>query len=119
LTNQLYTSQQQQEKDKSDETDEVAVATNERLFQLLLMLPIPTNQNDIDNGTFLFPPPSSFGGDAVGSDSDEDSEHDNDKDSSSGEESKDQCKDETADDNTRSTTTTGRKRKYQPTAQSN
>ena len=32
-------------------------ADNERLFQLLLMIPIPTNQKNLDNGSYMFTPP--------------------------------------------------------------
>jgi U3 small nucleolar RNA-associated protein 19 len=65
---------------------------HERLFQLLLMIPIPTNQKDLDSGTFIFTPPKHAVAkdDDDNDDTDEESDQDDDEQETSEEEASDE-----------------------------
>jgi len=84
----------------------------ERLLQLLMMVPIPTGQKDIDAGNYLFPTPKGNYTDASGNSSDDDSDSDVDADSNNDDDSSDEDEsDEEKDDEEESNASKKRKRR--------
>lgn len=97
----------QDDDDDDEESDDdgpssTATRVAERLVEILLMIPVPTSQEELDSSQFLFPPPRNAIPDEEEEEEnvDEDDGSDDDNDSDDGSDSDDDD-DESADDNNR------------------
>ena len=81
---------------------------SERLFQLLLMIPLPTNQSDFDSGSFMFTPPNH------GVSKDDDDVDDTDDESDQGDDEQETTDAESTDEETEQDETSRKRKRVSP-----